>query len=342
MRKSVGWMIPLLLLLMMMPAWSQNAPDELIVLPASKRVMLSGYTRSNARMIVSSEVSGKVLKVHYDVGQTIGTRPYLEVDPTFINLQIEQMVRALQRLSIVKARAASRAAYLEKEFKRIDRLFRDNAATGSGHDAAAQELSQAQMEMQATEAEINRMQSQLAELQERRDRHKVFVPRGWVLVGRQVEAGEIISAGAPLGQAADFSRLVIPLYVTAQELAVIEKLGTMELVLEGRKVQAGLNWVNPEFDEQTRKLAIELKIDEAGGVRRGGLLAELPLQVPAAEGLMVPEAAVVNRYDNPRVIMAESGNTVSIVILGENGDNLIIAADRELAVGARLQRLNSK
>lgn len=331
MYQLVAWMI--LLVMVVGSAWGQ---DELTVRAASKHVLLSGYTHSRARMVVSSEVGGKVLKVHYDIGQSIGSRPFVEIDPTFIDLQIEQVRRSLQKMSVVNARAASRVSYLDKEFKRIDQLYRDDATTGSRHDAAAEELSQAQMQLQETDIEIDTLQTQLKELQERRARHQVYIPKGWVLVGRQVEAGEIISAGAPLGQAADFSQMVVPLYVTARELQAIEENDTLEMTLEGQKVPAGLNWINPEFDERTRKLAIELVIDEYTGVRRGGLLAELLLQVPAAEGYMVPRAAVINRFDNPQVIVADGRKPVPIVILGENGDYLLIEASRQLSVGSRL------
>ncbi len=331
MYQLVVWMI--LLVMMVGSAWGQ---DELTVRAASKSVLLSGYTRSCARMVVSSEVGGKVLKVHYDIGQSIGSRPFVEIDPTFINLQIEQVRRSLQKMSVANARAASRSSYLGKEFKRIDQLYRDDATTGSRHDAAAEELSQAQMQLQETDIEIDKLQTQLKELRERQARHQVYIPKGWVLVGRQVEPGEIISAGAPLGQAADFSRLVVPMYVTARELQTIEQNDTIELTLEGRKVPAVLNWINPEFDERTRKLAIELIIEEYTGVRRGGLLAELSLQIPASEGYMVPRAAVVNRYDNPQVIVADGRKPVPVVILGENGDYLLIEASRELSIGVRL------
>ena len=46
-----------------------QAEDDLVVRAASRDVTLTGYTRSQTTMTLSSEVSGRVLKINYDDGQ---------------------------------------------------------------------------------------------------------------------------------------------------------------------------------------------------------------------------------------------------------------------------------
>jgi len=41
------------------------------MVPAKEKIVLTGYTRSDKSMTLSSEVSGKIMTVKYDVGQTI-------------------------------------------------------------------------------------------------------------------------------------------------------------------------------------------------------------------------------------------------------------------------------
>jgi multidrug efflux pump subunit AcrA (membrane-fusion protein) len=319
--------------LMTATAWAE---EPLVVKEARQNITLSGYTRGRTKQALASEVAGKVVKVHYDVGQTVGPLPFVEIDPTFIDFQIAQAQQALEKLKLAKSRNASQTDFLQKEFERADALHRDNVAPLARWEAAAEQLTQARLALQTTEAEISSLNIQLKELKERRARHRVMAPAGWVIVQRRVEPGEIIAAGTPLGQAADFTKLVVPLFVSGQELAAIEQLKSIAVRVEGQPARAKINWINPEFDERTRKLAIELVVLEYRGAQRGGLLTELTIEV-AAGGLMVPKAAVVQRYDNPAVVLKADGRTVPVSILGENGEHILINQTAALRPGMELQ-----
>jgi hypothetical protein len=134
---------------------------------------------------------------------------------------------------------------------------------------------------------------------------------------------------------ADFTQMVIPLFVSGNQLASIKKLEKITVKVEGNPAQAKLNWVNPEFDERSRKLAVELALVDFTNEIRGGLLTELTIQVDT-EGLMVPKIAVSRRYNNPNVVIKKSGKTVPITILDEDKENFIIANTKQLTIGMEL------
>lgn len=313
-------------------AWAQ-AP--LTVAPAGRELILTGYTRARAVQAVAAEVGGKVVRVHYDVGQIVGERPFLKIDPIFVDFQIEQVGWRLEQVTVAQKRHHSRVAFLEKEFARIDALFQDQVAPLARWEAVAEELAQARLALQATEAEIGTLDAQLRELKERRRRHSVSAPEGWTVVARHVEPGEIIAAGAPLARVADFRQLVVPLFVSADELAALQSREIMPVSVAGQPAAARLNWVNPAFDERTRKTAIELILADYDGEHRGGLPVALTLAL-AAEGLMVPRAAVADRHGNPYVRRAADGRMVPVFVTGEGDDYLIIADHEALAPGMAL------
>jgi multidrug resistance efflux pump len=324
----------------MLAATVALAADTAIVQPARKKVPLTGYTRSRTKQTLAAEVSGKVLRVNYDVGQVIGKEPFLEVDPVFIEFQIEQTQWALQKLQVARTRNASQVAYLEKEYPRIDRRHADNVATEANWEAAAEELAQARMGLQATDLELKALAVQLQELKERRRRHRLTAPRGWIVIHKQVEAGEIIATGTPLAQVADFTQLVVPLFVSGPELEALRQPKQLDVSVAGRSAKARINWVNPDFDERTRKWAVELALVGYRGEPRGGLMTELIVDV-AAEGLMVPRAAVIQRYDNPFVVLNADGRKIPVVILGETADQVLIADRPGLEPGVVLQQHNA-
>jgi len=69
----------------------------------------------------------------------------------------------------------------------------------------------------------------------------------------------------------------------------------------------------------------------------GGLLTELTFEV-ATEGLMVPRTAVVQRYDNPFVVLQSDGRRVPVVVLGETADHVLIADHALLKPGMALRQ----
>jgi multidrug efflux pump subunit AcrA (membrane-fusion protein) len=330
--------IAIILFLCFIPTLLPAADTPLVVQPALKEIVLTGYTRSDTTLTVSAEVSGKVLRVNYDVGETVGEAPFFEIDPTFIDFQIESVRQSIEKIEAARKKNRSQVAYLKKEFDRFDRLHKGERATEVRRDAALEEYTQAKLEAGTLAAEKQGLMITLEELLERKRRHRIHAPEGWVVVARQAEPGEIIAPNVPLARVADFRNLAIPLAVSGEELAAIQAMDPVfDARLDGAPVKARIAWINPEFNEETRKLSIELMLVDYGGEHRGGLRFSLPLQV-AAEGLWVPRRAVISRYDNPRVRLESTGETVNVMVLGESDDHLIIApgTDDRLTVGTEL------
>ena len=331
---SITWLILAGQLLNGPCAWAQ---EHLIVKPASRDITLTGYTRSQTTVTLSSEVAGRVIEINYDDGQVIGDLPFLSIDPTFIDLEINSTEQTLEQLQITHRKRRSRVGFLDKEFRRIDNLFRRGSSPESRRDTAREDVDQARLDLKAIGIEIAVAKTRLQELRERKRRHEIYAPAGWIVVAKQVEAGELVTVNTPVARVADFEHLVVPLSVSAQELAAIQELTPeFDVLLDDKPAKAAINWVNPEFDEKTRKLKIELILRSPPGPKRGGLTLRLALKT-ATEGLWIPKEAVISRYENPRVFLTESGAEVKVLVLGQTENHLIIADDRRLPPGTRLR-----
>ena len=199
-----------------------RAQEDLIVQPARREITLTGYTRSQTTSTLSSEVAGKVVKINYDVGQVIDKSPFVKIDPTFIDLEISSTRQNLENLKITRKKRQSRAAYLDKEFQRIDKLFRRGSSPESKLDSSREDLDQARFDLRAVEGEIAILQTHLSNLQERKKRHTIYAPQGWVVVAKLVEENELVTVNTPVARVADYDNLVVPLSVSAEELAAIQ------------------------------------------------------------------------------------------------------------------------
>jgi hypothetical protein len=313
-----------------------SSNDKTTVKEAKKEIVLTGYTRNIKSRIVSSEISGIVLIVNYDVGQIIDDKPFIEIDPTFIDFQIENTMMSLEKIVIIVKKAASRVSYLEKESLRIERLHKDDMATEAKKDAVLQELEQARLDLDSTSKERDILQTNLNELMERKNRHSIYAPDGFVVTERNVEEGEVVQPGIPLAKVSDYRKLVVPLSVSNEELSAIKSLpNVFDAEMEGNPVKVSVNWINPEFDEKTRKLKMELIINNYKGMKRGGLKLTLPLRIKT-EGLYIPKAAVTDRYENPTVTIKQTGEIIQLLVIEESEDNLLAVEDKRLLPGTEL------
>lgn len=330
-------LILMILLTALLPAPGMTQ-DALVIEQAEKIITLSGFTRAIKNMTLSSEVSGKIIQIHYRIGEEVGEKPYLEIDPTFIDLQIESTARQLDRLEANLKQAESRVAFLTKDFSRIEALYGSKSITEREFDTISEELNQARLALEAIAQEKMSLEISLKDLKERKLRYTVSAPNQWTVVEKIAEAGEIVGLQSPLARLADFRTMVVPLAVSAEELSLIRALPeTFDALVDETPVRASLSYANPEFDERTRKHGIEILITDYEGNHRGGLRFSLDLSLPAA-GLAVPKAAVVSTYENPRVTLAESGETVAILILGETNGSYLIAYNALLSKGMVLKR----
>ena len=102
---------------------------EMRVAKAAKEVELRGYTRSIKTATISSEVSGKIMAVNYEIGDRIGDEPLARIDSTFVDFDLESTRIALARIDTQLSKMQSRISYLKKEYQRKEQLFAKGRAT---------------------------------------------------------------------------------------------------------------------------------------------------------------------------------------------------------------------
>ena len=115
----------------------------------SREITLTGYTRSQTTMTLSSEVAGRVLQINYEDGQVIGELPFLRIDSTFVDLEISSIQHTLEQLKITRGKRRSRVDYLEKEYRRIENLFRRGSSPESRRDTTLEDVDQARLDLKA-------------------------------------------------------------------------------------------------------------------------------------------------------------------------------------------------
>ncbi|MBN2645679.1 MAG: efflux RND transporter periplasmic adaptor subunit [Desulfuromonadaceae bacterium] len=343
-KSSVGnrWH-SLILLIMLLWASPGRATSNLQVETAWQPIQLQGYSRCFEEATIAAEVSGRVQRVNYQIGDPITAEPLVVIDSTFADLALQQLDSQLAALDIRLQKAQRRYDWLQREFERRQALQQQGGLATATFDDSAQQRDQARLDIAELKAQHELLRVQQREQQERQQRHQPLGTAHWCVIARHVESGEWVTTGSPLMTIADFRHLLVPLALDAPELAALRRAlaaGSLSATLAGQAVHCRLYFVNPAFDEQTRKTRISLEILDPPEPR-GGLPFTLSLALPAT-GFRIPAAALIDRYAQPRVQLAEGEQVTDVQVLEQSGDWVHIAPHPQLKAGTRLMSATSE
>jgi RND family efflux transporter MFP subunit len=312
------------------------AGEDLTVKPAIKDLTMTGYTRCHKAVTLSAEVPGKALRVNYKTGDVIGDKPFIEIDPTFITLSIETNALQISQIDRRLRSMESSVHFLNNTLKRVKALRQTQNVTEVQYDEAASRFNEAFHELEALKLEKKMLNLAKKRLNEELARHTVYGFKGGRVTALLIEEGESIQPGMPLAEISDYSTLVVPFSLSGEEVTAFKNLPEpFEGMLDETPVKAAIHVINPRFDENTRKLNIELAVRDYNGDRRGGLKFTTRIKV-RTDGILIPKQAVRNRFGNPKVTLKTTGKQIPVMILGENGDHLIAAIHDQLSPGTLL------
>jgi HlyD family secretion protein len=194
-------------------------------------------------IIVSSEATGKIINFVVDEGQNIlKNQDICLIDTVQLYLQKEQVEASIYAITSkvrdvqveINVLTEKKNALL-KDKNRIEKLFKDSAATQKQLDDIESQLEILDKQEIATRrglnitnngllAEIKPLQVKLKQLEDQIEKCKVKSPINGVVLNKFAEQGEFATIGKPLVKIANLDTLVLKAYITEVQLPEI-KLG---------------------------------------------------------------------------------------------------------------------
>ena len=242
-------------------------------------------------VIVSSELSGKILSLTAEEGQFLPKDTVVGlVDAANISLQKEQVEANIQALSEKTADVTPQVKLLENQLavqqsqlnnllheqERIQNLLKQDAATGKQLDDINAQVDVARKNLAVTQQQIsvqknnvatqNRsilsegkpLQKRVAQLQDQLSRANIVNPVSGTVITKYAEEGEFTTTGKALYKVADLSNMKLRAYVTGAQLSQI-KLGQAVKVMvddgnkKYRELGGTITWIadKAEFTPKT-------------------------------------------------------------------------------------------
>lgn len=277
---------------------------------APRTITLTGFTRARAEAPLVAETPGRVLELFGDIGDALDDGRFARLDDTFLRLDLDE-------IAVQQDRLRAQIEFDQREVKRYQELARQSNASASQLDTLEQALRNNGHELRVLEVKARALTERLA-------RTTVRGQTGWRITARSVEPGQWVHEGETIGRAADFSALIVPFALTPEQFEALQAQTeplALRIPTQGVRVPASIYRANPGFDPETRKIAVDLRIDAPLDAARGGLRAELSLQLPERTGAVsLPASALEHSYDE-YWITREDGERLRVLLLGEDRDD---------------------
>jgi HlyD family secretion protein len=223
-------------------------------------------------ILVSSEISGRILSLNMEEGMTLGKGDVLgQIDSLQLHLQRQHLlanVNATQSryMDIAEQVQTTRQqiATQQREYERFSTLLKDGATTQKTVDdlKASIDLLDKQLRTQETNLrqgnegvaeQVNALQIQVAQLSDQLQKSRITSPIAGSVLAKYAEAGELAAPGKPLFKIANTDEMILRAYITSDLLTRLKIGQTLRVFADfgkedKREYSGTVTWISAEAE----------------------------------------------------------------------------------------------
>ncbi|MBP2650863.1 MAG: mdtE 1 [Firmicutes bacterium] len=317
-----------------------------------KHIALSGQTVPAAQVDIAAKYQGRVVAVNVMLGQQVAPGQVLVVQDTGdADIAIMQNQASYQQAAsdAVTSEATVNANYdkAKADYQRALASYeRNKMVYGSGGisqdelEVSQQQVSDAKAAVDALANQMNsgvaasvqsyraaaqKAQYSVTAVEKQRNDLVIRAPRAGVIGYRQVEAGDLVSAGQKLLSIFDNSSIYIDCQVAEQDLSALSNGLAVNVQLEslGKTLPGRIIYISPAADAQNLTFSARIMLENPGPEVRSGMFARAVIDAPLRQNvLVVAKDAVQEKDGTAYVFVVGSGNVIEqrAVQIGARGD----------------------
>jgi membrane fusion protein, multidrug efflux system len=256
-----------------------------------ERVEAIGTARANESVEISSRVSDKILRVHFESGDAVRKGQAL------VTLQTGSNAADL-------AAAQAQARDAERQFIRGEQLVKQKLVSASQFDTLRSNRDAANARAQAAQANLSE--------------RAIVAPFSGALGLRQVSPGQLITAGTVITTLDDVSRIKVDFSLPEVQIAKLKPGLSIEArsdaypntIFNGR-----ITSVDSRVDVQSRSIAAQAQIDNPENQLRPGMLLEINVLQAERAAIVIPELALQQLGSESFVYRVTLDGTVQRVVV---------------------------
>lgn len=255
-------------------------------------------------VLVQSKTVGDVVEMNVNEGDHVQFGDVIaRIDTEKVMLNKLQLLAGLEELdlNLKNARRAIRLANDQyenaaKKYDRVKALFEQQSATEQQLDdvemaqkAATTQFEIAQTSLQALQAKRKQINAQHQLLNSKIRDATIRAPISGLVIVKYVEKGEMVSAGSPVINLADLTKLWIRVYFATNDVGKIKIGSSAQLKMDAfpdKSYSGKVTWISPKAEftpkiVQTKKAradlvyAVKLEVDNLNGELKIGMPADV-------------------------------------------------------------------
>lgn len=297
-------------------------------LDLERSVRLTGSVESRRSSIVASEIEGLVQHLAAREGDRV------EKGATLARLRRDNTALRLEAARGQFKEAEARQRLARASLERSEGLFEEKIISRQQLDDAVSEYEAWQGRVAQLEADVSRLEDDLA-------RTTVRAPFAGVVVEEHISEGEWLASGGAVVELLDTQDLEVTVEVPESYFAGVRVGGSaaVEIAsLGGLEVPGKVRAVVPKASSQARTFPVKISIGNPEGRIGVGMLATvgLPVGEPVAS-VVVPKDAVVSQGDQRIVLRVGDDNRVErVVVMPGASQGSWVAVDGGIRPGDRV------
>jgi membrane fusion protein (multidrug efflux system) len=253
---------------------------------------------ANRQSDMRSETSGRVVAVYVEAGDRV------EAGHVLLRLDIGRTTSAVKAAQAAVAQSDARLHQAERERDRTTRLVETGGLPEQRLDDARDAVRMASAARDAARAEAKLARRGLTEA-------VVRAPFDGTVVERTIEIGEWVAPGSPLLTLADTSLLKAQVLLDPREaldVAVGSKVEASVFARPGESFTGRVVRVGDVINPRTRRLPVEVEIDDPENRLRPGLVARFTVETGDPKRILrMPLEGVFERFGRQHVYVIEDG-----------------------------------
>ena len=138
----------------------------------------------------------------------------------------------------------------------------------------------------------------------------VLAPMTGTVIEKHVVRGSAVEAGSRIYRIADFSTVWIEAELYESELPLVEAGKEVDVTLTylpGQSLTGKISYIYPYLDPTTRRGRVRIEAENASGLLKPDMYAQVHFEIPLGKQLAVPEDAILYGGDS-RVVFVDLGD----------------------------------
>ncbi len=304
-KRSFFWLHGVLALALSALAVAEPAPLVWATATAetvAQERMLDGVVEAVNQATVSSQTSGRIKEVLFDVDDTV------EKGAVLLRFRDTEPLAKLDKSQALVAEAEAKLRDVELEHKRAGDMVANKLISEAELDRAAAALKGAQARLKSAQAEGVQAQEQV-------ENTVVRAPYSGIVVKRHVEAGETASVGQALMTGLTLEKLRVNIDVPQSYINNVRQFKAARVLLphaEGTSVNATGITIFPIADVSSHSFRVRVSLPKEAVGMYPGMFVKVGLKTGEQTRLVVPVSAVAFRSEVVAVYVADATGKIAM------------------------------